>query len=126
MYGLLITIAIIDAVLLVIVVLLQSSKGEGLAGIAGGAASGMNSTFGTRRTADFLSKSSWWLGGGLLVISVVINLFFLPGAATNSEKNSIIQSSRQQSAIPTQPALPKPVATPPTTGSSKQPKPKSK
>jgi len=115
MYGLLITIAIIDAALLMIVVLLQASKGEGLAGIAGGAASGMSSTFGTRRTADFLSRATWWLGGGLLIISVVINLFFLPGRTTNSERESIIQNTRQQTAVPTQPALPKPVTLPPTT-----------
>ena len=56
MYGLLITIEIILSLFLVIMVLLQSSKGGGLAGISGGAPGQMGSTFGTRRTADFLSK----------------------------------------------------------------------
>ncbi len=123
MYGLLITLAIIDGLLLMVVVLLQAAKGEGLAGIAGGASSSMSSTFGTRRTADFLSKASWWLGGGLLVISLAINLFFLPGKTTSAERDSIIQNSRNQSAVPTQPAMPNPVTTPPTTsGNNTQPK----
>lgn len=66
--------------------------------------------FGSRRTADFLSKSTWWLGGSLLVLAVVINLFFLPGQTTSEQRESIIQGSQSQQA-PTTPNLP------PTTGS---------
>ena len=105
MYGILITLSIIASILLMIVVLLQASKGEGLAGIAGGPA-GMGATFGTRRTADFLSKATWWLGGFLLIVAISINLFFLPGRTSSSERESIIQSSRQQQAVPTAPAIP--------------------
>lgn len=100
----LLIIMVLIAILLVLVVLLQSSKGEGLAGsIAGGQALG--STFGSRRTADFLSKITWWLGGSLLVLCVVYNMFFLPGQTTAEQRESIIQST-QQNAAPTAPALP--------------------
>jgi len=34
--------------------------------------------FGTRRTADFLSKATWALAGALVVIVFLINLVFLP------------------------------------------------
>ena len=59
MYNLLIFISIVVAVLLIIVVLLQSSKGGGLAGSFGGVGQ-FGTVFGTRRTADFLSRATWW------------------------------------------------------------------
>ncbi|KAF0151217.1 MAG: preprotein translocase subunit SecG [Ignavibacteria bacterium] len=103
MFTLLMTFSVVIAVVLVIVVLLQSSKGGGLAGSFGGVGQ-FGTVFGTRRTADFLSKSTWWLGGTLIVLAVVINLFFLPGTTAQGEE-SIIQGGAQQ-AVPTAPALP--------------------
>lgn len=103
MYILLITISVIVAFLLVIVVLLQSSKGGGLAGAFGGTGQ-FGAVFGSRRTADFLSKATWWLGGTLMILAILINLFFLPGKSGTNKQESIIQSSRQT--VPTSPALP--------------------
>jgi preprotein translocase subunit SecG len=102
MYTLLVLLATIIAVLLIVMVLLQSSKGGGLAGTFGGA--GMGAMFGSRRTADFLSKATWWLAGALAVLALVVNLFFLPGKTT-AEQRSIIQESGRQN-VPTQPTLP--------------------
>ncbi len=113
MYTFLIVMASIISVILMIIVLLQSSKGGGLAGTFGGAGN-MGSMFGTRRTADFLSKATWWLGGCLLIISIVVNLFFLPGQSTQSQRDSIIQKSGQN-AIPQKPSLPKQNPLPTTT-----------
>ena len=106
MYTLLITLSVIIAALLIIIVLLQSGKGEGLSGSIGGGVGNMGTMFGTRRTADFLSKATWWLGGSMLVLAILINLFFLP-SSVGEQRESIIQSSQQQ-AVPTQPALPAP------------------
>ncbi len=119
MYATLIVITTAIAVLLVIIVLLQSSKGGGLAGTFGGAG-GMGTMFGTRRTADFLSKATWWLGGSLAVLTIVINLFFLPGQSTTEQRDSIIQRSGQQN-VPQSPSLP-PQQTPnvPTEGNQTQ------
>jgi preprotein translocase subunit SecG len=101
MYYLMVTLAVIIALILMVIVLLQSSKGGGLAGTFGGAQLG--TMFGSRRTADFLSKATWWLAGTLVVLTLLINLFFLPTAGS-SERESIIQSRQQN--VPTQPSLP--------------------
>jgi preprotein translocase subunit SecG len=103
MYSFLVILSSIIAVLMMVIVLLQSSKGGGLAGTFGGAGN-MGSMFGTRRTADFLSKATWWLGGSMAVLAIVINLFFLPGQSTKAQRESIIQNSQQQ--VPQQPSLP--------------------
>ncbi len=102
MYTILIILSSIIAALLIVIVLLQSSKGGGLAGTFGGA--GMGTMFGTRRTADFLSRATWWLAGALVVLAVIVNLFFLPGATTSQQRESIIQQG--QRSLPTTPTVP--------------------
>ncbi len=106
MYSILMLFAAIIGVLLMIIVLLQNAKGGGLAGGTFGGAGGMGTMFGSRRTADFLSKASWWLASALALIAIVVNLFFLPGRTTQSERESIIQQSGQQHSVPQQPSLP--------------------
>lgn len=103
MYSLLIIVATVLAILLIIIVLLQSSKGGGLAGTFGGGGN-VGAMFGTRRTADFLSKSTWWIGGSLAALAVIINLFFLPGQTT-LEQRSIIQEGGRTN-VPTTPVVP--------------------
>ncbi|MFA6980703.1 MAG: preprotein translocase subunit SecG [Ignavibacteriaceae bacterium] len=103
MYSVLIGISVIVSALLIIIILMQASKGSGLAGTFGGA--NVGSVFGTRRTADFLSKSTWWLAGVLVILAIVVNLFFLP-TAKNDNTNSVIQQGGRQS-VPTNPALPR-------------------
>ncbi len=100
MYDLLMLVSILVALVLIIAVLMQSSKGGGLAGSFGGTGT-FGTVFGTRRTADFLSKTTWWLGGMLLVLALVINLFFLK---PSSETKSIIQDSG--SSVPASSTLP--------------------
>jgi preprotein translocase subunit SecG len=101
MYSLMVSLAVLTAILLMVIILLQSSKGSGLAGTFGGAQLG--TMFGSRRTADFLSRATWWLAGTLVVLTLLINLFFLPSSTTSGQE-SIIQS--RQHNIPTQPSLP--------------------
>ncbi len=115
MFWVLITIQVIVCILLTVVVLMQASKGGGLAGTFGGGSMGM--VFGVRRTADFLIRATQILAGSFLVLSLVINLFFLPrGAAAESvlQKGMAPQQSTSQSpqlppqAPPTQPTNPPP------------------
>jgi preprotein translocase subunit SecG len=103
MYTVLVTICGIIAIFLIIIVLMQSSKGGGLAGTFGGA--GMGTVFGTRRTADFLSKATWWLGGILAALALIVNLFFLPVQTSSDQIESIIQQSGRQN-VPQTPTLP--------------------
>lgn len=58
---------VLAAILLIAVVLLQNSKGDGMASnfVAG------NQAFGVRQTADILEKITWGLVAFILVISVV-------------------------------------------------------
>jgi preprotein translocase subunit SecG len=51
----------------VLVVLVQNSKGGGLAANFGAS----NQIMGVRRTADFLEKATWTLAGALLVMSIL-------------------------------------------------------
>ncbi len=91
MFTLLLFLSVFVAILLVIVVLLQASKGSGLAGTFGGAAQ-VGAMFGTRRTTDFLSKSTWWLAGVLVALALMINLFFLPGKTKTAPKKQATQN----------------------------------
>ena len=121
MYMFLIVISSIIAIVLMIIVLMQASKGDGLSGTFGGAAGSMGSMFGARRTADFLSKATWWLAGSLAVLALAINLIFLPGKVNASQRESIIQQSGRQQ-IPQAPTLPQTQSVPQTQSNSQQKK----
>ncbi|HUX60559.1 MAG TPA: preprotein translocase subunit SecG [Ignavibacteriaceae bacterium] len=103
MYSFLILVLSIISVFLMIIILMQASKGDGLSGNFG-AGSGMGTMFGTRRTADFLSKATWWLAGSIAVLAIVVNLFFLPGQSSAAQREKIIQGSGRQ--VPQTPSLP--------------------
>lgn len=108
MFGILITVEIIVSILLIIAVLMQSSKGGGLAGSLGGG--NVGTVFGVRRTADFLSRATMTLATIFILLCLVINLFFLPSSQSSGE--SIIQSG-SPSAIPRAiPPSSQPAATP--------------
>jgi len=121
MFGFLIAVEVIISMLLMIAILMQSSKGGGLAGTFGGGNVGM--MFGVRRTSDFLIKATQVLAvlfGGL---ALIINILFLPRSeSTNIE--SVLQksaASQQTAPAPSVPQLPPssqpsstPTNTPPT------------
>lgn len=86
------------------VVLMQSSKGGGLAGTFGGPGE-MGAIFGVRRTADFLMKTTWVLAVLLMLLAIVINLAALPSSSQEKMKESIIQKKGLQS-LPQRPTLP--------------------
>jgi len=102
MYTLAMFLVTVISIFLIIMVLMQSSKGGGLAGTFGGG--NMGSMFGTRRTADFLSKATWWLGGALCALALIVNLFLLPGKSNPDQRESIIQKGRN---VPTTPSVPR-------------------
>lgn len=88
MYTFFLTIEMIVSVLLTIVVLMQASKGGGLAGSFGG--SNIGTVFGVRRTSDFLSKTTTILATVFLVLALFINLVVLPKGERATP--SVIQS----------------------------------
>ena len=85
MFTFLIVLILVIALLMGLVVLLQSGKGGGLAGIAAGGQT--TQILGARQAPDFLEKATWTLGWLFLGLCV-ITTFFIPRAGTDG---SILQ-----------------------------------
>lgn len=98
---------VIVGILLMAVVLLQSSKGSGLSGSFGGGS--VATSFGVRRTSDFLTKSTTILAAIFLLGSLFLNVYINKGSAGSDE--SIIQKN----AGTQQQSTPPPMQTPPPT-----------
>ena len=60
LYTFLVILLILDSIVLVAAILLQSGKGGGLAASFGGATSAADSLIGTRQAGNLLTKASWW------------------------------------------------------------------
>ena len=104
MFTLLIILSLFIALLLIPIVLMQSSKGGGLAGTFGGPGE-MGAIFGVRRTADFLMKTTWVLAVALMLLAIIINLAALPSSSQEKMRESIIQRKGMQQ-LPQRPTLP--------------------
>jgi len=96
MYTFAIIIEVLIGILLTLAILMQSSKGGGLAGSFGGG--NIGTVFGVRRTSDFLTKFTQWLAGIFMILAFVINIWFLPRNQTKQE--SVIQSGPPPAALP--------------------------
>ncbi len=83
-YILVSVLILITCVLLTLVVLVQNSKGGGLAANFGGTAQIM----GVRKTADFLEKATWYLAISLLVLSMVSILVIPRGTGATSTQDT--------------------------------------
>jgi preprotein translocase subunit SecG len=85
MYIFITILIVIAAILLTLLVLVQNSKGGGL---AAGFASG-NQVMGAPRTADFLEKATWTLIA-LIVFFSIAAVGFNAGQQTSAEDQSAI------------------------------------
>ena len=72
MLALVVTLITITAILLVLIVLAQNSKGGGLSSQFGG--SGSSQLMGVKRTTDLLEKITWGLAIVLVVLTLATNL----------------------------------------------------
>src|SRR5262245_7633462 len=122
MYGLLLIVHILVCFSLVLVVLLQSGKGGGLAGGAFGGTA--QTVFGGRGATDFLTRATMVLGGAFFVTSLVLALM---STGTRGPSRSLLQEEAKR-ALPTAPqgtnaatqpapSSPAPSGTPPPAGS---------
>jgi preprotein translocase subunit SecG len=102
MYTFFIVVEILISIMLMIVVLMQASKGGGLAGTLG--TSNLGTVFGVRRTSDFLTKTTTILATLFMVLALFINLVVLPRGERSQE--SIIQSGPQPTSLPPAQAAP--------------------
>ena len=97
----LVTVLIIVACFLqVLIVLVQNSKGGGLA--ANFTSAGQ--TMGVRKTADFLEKSTWTIAIGIFVLCLVATAVIPRGGNTQRSRiESQIQNAVDPNAVPTLP-----------------------
>ncbi|MGN0086769.1 MAG: preprotein translocase subunit SecG [Alloprevotella sp.] len=96
MFTILVVLAIIVAVLLTFIVLIQESKGGGLAaGYAGG-----NALMGVRKTTDVVEKATWTLAALLVLLSVATT--FVP--KSEQKDSTEIVTKMKTPAVPVQPA----------------------
>ncbi len=97
---LLTVLILIASIGLILVVMVQKSKGGGLASSFASA----NNIMGVRKSTDFLEKATWWLFGVVAVLCIVVSTVLVTG---NTEKDSFQNAIEQQAAKPTaQPSLP--------------------
>ena len=77
MYTLITVLILIACILLILIVLVQNSKGGGLASNF----QSSNQVMGVRKTTDFLEKGTWFLAGALLFLSILGSAFIPRGQA---------------------------------------------
>ena len=99
MYIFITILIVIAAILLTLLVLVQNSKGGGL---AAGFASG-NQVMGAPRTADFLEKATWTLIA-IIVFCSIAAVGFSAGQEAKSDDQSAIQV--EEAAPAAEPAAP--------------------
>ncbi len=73
MYGVIVGLIIVVAIVLVLIVLAQNPKGGGLSSQFGG--SGAAQVMGVKKTGDFLEKATWGAIAAILLLSLSTNFF---------------------------------------------------
>ena len=81
MYIFLIALVLLASILMVLIVLVQNSKGGGLAS----GFSSNNQYMGVRKTTDFLEKATWALAAAMCVLSMTASAFIPKGTASGNE-----------------------------------------
>ncbi len=96
MYTLITVLLFITCLLLILIVLVQNSKGGGLASNF----QASSQIMGVRKTADFLEKATWVLAGALLVLCIV-GVAFIPKDGSNGAQ-SVLKDKIENVVDPTQ------------------------
>jgi len=119
MYTLLMLIYVVICIALIIAVLLQSAKGEGLAGAFGGGGGVSGAVFGGRGAASFLSRATTVLA--VLFMSMAIVLSFMGpgnGGGVTSGPSAVQQAGQQP--VQTSPATEVPGTEPASSPATEQ------
>ena len=100
MYLFITILILIASIFLILIVLVQNSKGGGLA-------SGFSSTnqiMGVRKTTDFVEKATLTLAGTVVILSIVASAF-LPSANTGSHGSEIKDAIKKEIPATAQPGF---------------------
>ena len=101
MYTFLLVLLVINSLVLIAAVLLQSGKGSGLSANFGGSSSSSDSFVGTRQAATLLTRVTWWGGGVFLALAFILQIM---GSHVNAPTSVLDPHSRQGATTPTAPA----------------------
>lgn len=94
MYSVLVVLMVIVSVLMCFIVVIQESKGGGLAS----GFSSSNAFMGVRRTTDFIEKATWTLAIAMVVLSVA-SAYFVP---STEDQKSVVLKEKSMPAMPMQ------------------------
>jgi preprotein translocase subunit SecG len=97
MLALVITLISITAILLVLVVLAQNSKGGGLSSQFGG--TGSSQLMGFKRTTDLLEKITWGLAIVLVILTLSTN-FIIQEPVSEGFSSPNVERAQDRTALP--------------------------
>ena len=100
MYLFITILILIASIFLILIVLVQNSKGGGLAS----GVSSTNQIMGVRKTTDFVEKATWTLAGTVVILSIVASAF-LPSANTGSHGSEIKDAIKKEIPATAQPGF---------------------
>lgn len=100
MYNAIVILIVVVSVLMCLIVLIQESKGGGLAsGFADN-----NAMLGVRKTTDVIEKTTWGLAATMVILSIISVVFLSSNSATGS---TVMEQAVEQTTETTNlPALP--------------------
>lgn len=101
MYTLLVILVLIASVFMCLIVLIQESKGGGL---ASGFASG-NQVMGVRKTTDVIEKVTWGLAVAMVLFSIA-SVYFIPSVASDASVMEGIATEQKATAPTNLPGIP--------------------
>jgi len=101
MYTLLVILVVIASIFMCLIVLVQESKGGGL---ASGFSSG-NQMMGVRKTTDVIEKLTWGLAAAMVVLSV-LSVYFIPSPKNSGSVMENVATEQKTTAPTNLPVIP--------------------
>ena len=93
-FWIILVLALILSVAMIVMVLLQPSKGGGITAAFGGIGGTLGSTFGQRRTLEALGKGTTYIAITIAVLCLMANLFFVPrSGGTSAAASSVTEGA---------------------------------
>ncbi len=89
--GFLSVLSVLIAIALILIVVIQNSKGGGLSSTFG--ASGAAQMLGARRSSEYIEKLTWWLAGALAIIAFTANVV---GTSSSTEQQLRMRRSIEE------------------------------
>lgn len=112
MYTSIVILVVLASVLMCLIVLIQESKGGGLAADY----SNNNQILGAPKTTNFIEKATWGLAAAMIVLSIISVAFLHDGSSNDSviQQNAIEQAATNPNNVPgiAQPSAETPAETP--------------